>query len=89
MRRQNAKKHPDWVPVTIKLAILVGLALIGPLLLGVSFDIFSDSSPLGTLFGMFAGIFIATIIVVRTIQTRYLTIAPVSDEGNDEKGESS
>jgi len=89
MRRQNATRHPDWVQITIKLVILVGLALIGPLLLGVTFDIVSGSAPLGTLFGMFTGIFVATIIVVRTIQTRYLTIAPVSDEGNEEKGESS
>lgn len=87
MRRQNAKKHPDWVQITIKLVILVGLALIAPLFLGVIVDILSGSSPLGTLFGMFTGIFIATILVVRIIQTRYLTIAPVSDERNDEKGE--
>jgi len=88
MRRQNATKHPDWVQTTIKLVILVGLALITPLLLGVTVDVLSDFAPLGTLFGMFTGIFIATILVVRTIQTRYLTIAPVSDEGNEEKGES-
>jgi len=89
MRRQNAKKHPDWVQITIKLVILVGLALIAPLFLGVTFDILSGSAPLGTLFGMFAGIFVAMIIVVRIIQTRYLTIAPVSEEENVEKGESS
>jgi F0F1-type ATP synthase assembly protein I len=88
MRRQNATKHPDWVQLTIKLVILVGLALIIPLLLGVTFDILSGSAPLGTLFGMFTGIFVATIIVIRTIQTRYLTIAPVSEEENEEKGES-
>ncbi len=89
MRRQNATKHPDWVQLTIKLVILVGLALIVPLFLGVTFDILSDSAPLGTLFGMFAGTFVAMIIVIRIIQTRYLTIAPVSEEENVEKGESS
>jgi len=77
------------VQLTIKLVILVGLALIVPLFLGVTFDILSGSAPLGTLFGMFAGIFVAMIIVVRIIQTRYLTIAPVSEEENVEKGESS
>lgn len=88
MRLQNATKHPDWVHLTIKLVILVGLSLILPLFLGVTFDILSGSAPLGTLFGMFAGIFVATMIVIRTIQTRYLTIAPVSEEENEEKGES-
>jgi F0F1-type ATP synthase assembly protein I len=88
MRHQNATKHPDWVPLTIKLVVLVGLALLVPLLVGVAFDLFSESSPLGTLFGMFTGIFIATIILVRTIQTRYLTIAPLSDEEGEEEGES-
>jgi len=88
MRRQNATKHPDWVHFTIKLVVFVGLALITPLLLGVTFDILSDSAPLGTLIGMFTGIFVAMIIVIRTIQTRYLTIAPVSEEENEEKGES-
>ncbi len=89
MRRQNAMRHPDWVPLAIKLVILVSSALFFPLLIGVSFDLLSDSSPLGTLFGMFAGIFLATIIVVRTIQTRYLTLAPDSEEESNEKGESS
>jgi len=88
MRHQNATKHPDWVQLTIKLIILVGLALFAPLLLGVAFDLFSESSPLGTLLGMFTGIFIATIILVRTIQTRYLTIAPLSDEEGGEEGDS-
>ena len=88
MRHQNAKKHPDWVPLTIKLVVLVGLALFVPLLLGVTFDLFSESSPLGTLLGMFSGIFIATMILVRTIQTRYLTIAPLSDEEGEEEGDS-
>jgi len=88
MRRQNATEHPGWMRTTVKLVVLVGLALTAPLFLGVILDILSGSAPLGTLFGMFAGIFIATIIVIRTIQTRYLIIAPVSEEENEEKGES-
>lgn len=88
MRRQYATKHPDWVQLTIKLVILVGLILFLPLLVGVFFDILSDSAPLGTLFGMLSGIFMATIFVYRTIQTRYLTIAPVSKAEDEEKGDS-
>jgi len=88
MRRQNATTHPDWVHLAIKLTILVGLSLLLPLFLGVVFDIVTDSSPLGTLFGMISGIFLATILVIRTIQTRYLTLAPVSEAENEEKGES-
>ncbi len=82
-------KHPDWAPIAIKLAILVGLTLLLPLFLGVVFDILADTAPLGTLFGMLSGIFLATILVIRTIQSRYLTIAPVSEAENEEKGESS
>ena len=89
MRRQNATKHPDWVPLTIKLVILVGLTLLLPLFLGVAFDLLADAAPLGTLFGMLSGIFLATILVIRTIQTRYLTLAPVSQPENEEKGEPS
>jgi len=76
------------VQLTIKLVILVGLILFFPLLVGVIFDILSDSAPLGTLFGMLSGIFLATILVYRTIQTRYLTIAPVSEAEDEEKGDS-
>jgi len=76
------------VHLAIKLTILVGLSLLLPLFLGVVFDIVTDSSPLGTLFGMISGIFLATILVIRTIQTRYLTLAPVSEAENEEKGES-
>jgi F0F1-type ATP synthase assembly protein I len=89
MRRQNATTHPDWVQLTIKLVILVGLTLLLPLFVGVAFDIFAESAPLGTLFGMLSGIFLATILVIRTIQSRYLTLAPASEAENDEKGDSS
>ncbi len=89
MRRQNATKHPDWVHLIIKLTILVGLTLFLPLFLGVVFDILTDSAPLGTLFGMLLGIFLATLLLIRTIQTRYLILAPVSEADNEEKGESS
>ncbi len=89
MRRQNATTHPEWVHFIIKLIILVGLTLLLPLFLGVAFDILADSAPLGTLFGMLSGIFLATILIIRTIQTRYLTLAPVSEAENEEKGESS
>ncbi len=77
-------KHSDWAPLTIKLVILVGLTLFLPLFVGVVFDLFADSAPLGTLFGMLLGIFLATILVIRTIQARYLTLAPL--EKTDEDG---
>ncbi|HHB90418.1 MAG TPA: hypothetical protein ENK60_03850 [Anaerolineae bacterium] len=75
--------------LAIRLSILVGLALLLPLFVGVVFDILVDSAPLGTLFGMLSGIFLATLLVIRTIQTRYLTLAPVSEAENEEKGEPS
>ena len=85
MRRQNATKHPEWMRTALILVILVGLALTAPLFLGILFDLLTHTKGLGLLFGMLAGVVLATIIVFRIVQSRYLVIAPDSDE---EKGES-
>ncbi|RME83891.1 MAG: AtpZ/AtpI family protein [Caldilineae bacterium] len=83
-QRQNAKKHPEWVRLAIQLSIWVALALFGPLLLGLTVDTVLGTAPWGLLGGMVFGMTVALILLFRSIQSRYLALAPPETEEEKE-----
>jgi len=86
MQRHREKiKRPSWMPLAVKLAGLVALALFLPLLLGILLDKFTGMSPLGLLLGMSVGMILALMIVLRIIRNRLLVLSPIVDEEDNKE----
>lgn len=69
----------------IRFLFVVGGTLIISPVLGLFWDRIMDTAPWGFFVGVLTGIIVAVIYVVRTIQGRFLLLAPPPPEEMKEK----